>query len=484
MECNVINKLVYVALGSLILGGWMSSTAVAQDVTLTSRSGGLSVSGTLLSFDGEVYQVDTDLGRITIANSDLICEGEGCPDPSEFIDTFSIIPTSRIPLSSVLDLLEAYAKEANKKLSRQGSYEKPAAVEVSDSADTVESIVSFTSGEANMSFNAKPQGAAIGFDAVQITSTSALLRTPILTETLRDIWTGQITNWQELGGPDKKIRIILPIYADDLFAAFEKFDPAMTRETLTSNAEYFLTASAIYETVISDPLVIGMVYKTDPSLETVAIDSGCSLVSTPSAFSIQSLEYPLAFQLNLNSLTTTAPRTGRLVQDFTATDSAQRIFKHTGLIPLVGESIPASYQSKRLSDAILAAGENPNIAGLQEFTAFSQTATRLSTTLYFDLQTQALDAQSQKTLRAFVRELEKPEMQSAQLVLVGYSDSVGSRENNLKLSKERAEAVKSAMSGVTQDIAVIGFADAAPIGCNDTEFGRTKNRRVEVWVKN
>lgn len=68
----------------------------AQEITLTSKTGGLTVYGELLAFDGQTYQVETDLGRITISDNDLTCQGEGCPSAEDRLDVFSLISTDRI----------------------------------------------------------------------------------------------------------------------------------------------------------------------------------------------------------------------------------------------------------------------------------------------------------------------------------------------------------------------------------------------------
>ncbi len=68
------------------------------------------------------------------------------------------------------------------------------------------------------------------------------------------------------------------------------------------------------------------------------------------------------------------------------------------------------------------------------------------------------------------------------LKLAGYTDNVGSVEANLKLSKDRAEAVKTYLStqGVTTDkIQTEGYGKAHPIATNKTAKGRQINRRVE-----
>jgi outer membrane protein OmpA-like peptidoglycan-associated protein len=67
----------------------------------------------------------------------------------------------------------------------------------------------------------------------------------------------------------------------------------------------------------------------------------------------------------------------------------------------------------------------------------------------------------------------------------GYTDSEGSEAYNMKLSIQRAKAVRDLLfkQGTgTRWIAVVGFGETRPIATNDTEAGRQKNRRVEIKV--
>ncbi|MCR8558905.1 OmpA family protein [Mucilaginibacter sp. BJC16-A38] len=68
------------------------------------------------------------------------------------------------------------------------------------------------------------------------------------------------------------------------------------------------------------------------------------------------------------------------------------------------------------------------------------------------------------------------------LKLAGYTDNVGSEAANLKLSRERAEAVKTYLAQQGADASKIqaeGYGKANPIATNKTEKGRQINRRVE-----
>lgn len=74
----------------------------------------------------------------------------------------------------------------------------------------------------------------------------------------------------------------------------------------------------------------------------------------------------------------------------------------------------------------------------------------------------------------------------AALRVEGHSDDVGSRESNRCLSRQRAQTVKELLVSVygvdPERIFAIGFGEERPVADNDTEAGRSLNRRVEVTL--
>jgi OOP family OmpA-OmpF porin len=71
---------------------------------------------------------------------------------------------------------------------------------------------------------------------------------------------------------------------------------------------------------------------------------------------------------------------------------------------------------------------------------------------------------------------------SSTLTLAGYASSEGTAAHNMRLSKDRANSVKTYLvnSGVdAKRIKVKGFGETHPIADNSTEEGRIANRRVE-----
>lgn len=71
------------------------------------------------------------------------------------------------------------------------------------------------------------------------------------------------------------------------------------------------------------------------------------------------------------------------------------------------------------------------------------------------------------------------------IVIYGYTDSTGSADHNLKLSSDRAAAVKNYLVGKmlnTNRFTVTGLGIADPIASNETLEGRSQNRRVEFAI--
>jgi len=74
-----------------------------------------------------------------------------------------------------------------------------------------------------------------------------------------------------------------------------------------------------------------------------------------------------------------------------------------------------------------------------------------------------------------------------QIRIEGHTDSTGSAELNLRLSRERAEAVRDALVRLGIDagrITAVGMGEDFPIASNATGDGRARNRRVDVIVLN
>jgi outer membrane protein OmpA-like peptidoglycan-associated protein len=102
----------------------------------------------------------------------------------------------------------------------------------------------------------------------------------------------------------------------------------------------------------------------------------------------------------------------------------------------------------------------------------------------FDFDKATLKPAAQQELATVVQEMQENPTLRAELV--GHTDSIGTEQYNLGLSKRRADAVKTFLvsKGIAADrIRTEGRGEAEPIAPNTTNEGRAQNRRVEITLR-
>jgi OOP family OmpA-OmpF porin len=72
----------------------------------------------------------------------------------------------------------------------------------------------------------------------------------------------------------------------------------------------------------------------------------------------------------------------------------------------------------------------------------------------------------------------------AKLTIIGHTDNIGTKQNNLALSKRRATSVKNYLVDKFnidgQRLIAQGVGSTQPVADNDTDEGRKKNGRVTI----
>lgn len=104
--------------------------------------------------------------------------------------------------------------------------------------------------------------------------------------------------------------------------------------------------------------------------------------------------------------------------------------------------------------------------------------------VYFDTAKYNINAASKATLDKLSGVLK--EYVDTNVLVVGHTDSVGSDENNMTLSKNRAYAVTNYFTG-TKGMSASRFTtnwygEQTPVGDNNTAEGRAENRRVNIVI--
>jgi outer membrane protein OmpA-like peptidoglycan-associated protein len=102
--------------------------------------------------------------------------------------------------------------------------------------------------------------------------------------------------------------------------------------------------------------------------------------------------------------------------------------------------------------------------------------------LLFDFDSDRIRGDARRNLDELARSLDK--YPDTDLLIVGHTDDVGTDSYNMGLSERRADSASRYIEsqGVRTGIRTVGRGEREPVSSNDSDYGRQKNRRVEVAI--
>jgi outer membrane protein OmpA-like peptidoglycan-associated protein len=146
-------------------------------------------------------------------------------------------------------------------------------------------------------------------------------------------------------------------------------------------------------------------------------------------------------------------------------------------------AIAGNLWSKRMEDKRKAMEQATAGTGIEVArTADNQLQVSVPSDLSFDVGSAALRPNLRPVLEQFAQGLDHTML----VRVVGHTDSTGSDAINDPLSQQRAETVRSFLSdrGVAAGrISTAGRGSREPVADNGSETGRSKNRRVEIFLR-
>ena len=154
---------------------------------------------------------------------------------------------------------------------------------------------------------------------------------------------------------------------------------------------------------------------------------------------------------------------------FITSDDGQQIVSDSGFVDLRLKPVEAENDPKIM--ATLGAALNLDSVS---------NATRLSTNLRFETGSSTLDLKAiadVERLPAYIAG--RP---NHKVVILGFTDNVGTAANNLDLSIKRAKEVAKILKPLGVNASASGLGEEFPVDSNDTAAGKAKNRRAEVWM--
>ena len=512
------------ALAALFLIG-MLAPAMAQDVTLTSRDGKVSVSGTLLSFDGEFYRVQSIYGALTLDGTGVTCAGIGCPSLESYVAEFSITGARSMGAVLLPTLVEMFAEQSGMRIKRivqddshytyilrLAETDKDIARIAFRISNTDGGFAEMLNGDADMvlatrEINSAETKAALkaGLGDMKRAARSRIVAldglvpvvaqdNPVTTVSLMDlarIYAGDITSWQDIGGPDAPI-FMHHLSADTgLAQQFETDVMGLEKHDLAASIKHHETAAEVADAVARDPFSIGITrFSEIGNAKMLTLRGTCGMAFTASRRGLKTEDYPLATPLFLYTPARRLPKTAREFLAFLRSPAAQRAVRHVGFVDQDVTQIGIDDQGKRFANAIAAAGDETRLADLQQMIEALRPAARLTINFRFNTGSSSLDAQSRSNVVLLARLLEAGVYDGRELMFVGFSDGEGAASGNRTISQHRAKAVRAAvklaattMKPDQTTLSTKAFGEALPMACDDTEWGRQVNRRVEIWIK-
>ena len=284
---------------------------------------------------------------------------------------------------------------------------------------------------------------------------------------LRDLFTGRIRNWSQLGGPNLPVHV----YArDERSGTWDTFSSlVLDGSPLASAAQRYESNAELTAAVAADDGGIGFTgLAAVGSARPIAVHAEQTPALLPDPHTVATEDYLLARRLFLYHAENASEPVRQLV-DFALSPAGQAVVERVGYVALQIRAVP----------------EDPRDGAPAEYQQLVTGADRLSVNFRFGSGLSLLDSKAERDIQRLVEFMAQPQNAGRELVVAGFADSSeGSPFFALSISNDRVDYVaeRLARAGLNPRGA-LGFGQAVPVAPNSSEVGRLKNRRVEVWLR-
>jgi phosphate transport system substrate-binding protein len=494
-------------------------------IQLETHDGSMSISGQLLSFDGNEYIIEVaNLGTLSIKASNVICTGILCPTIRVVEPKFGIYGSRTVGTTLIPNLLRGYAQSVG------------ASYEISPTDDPAERIVRLTNADGTLraeidlqtrgsgsAFPALAEGvAAIGIADRRMKDSDvkkiAAAGIPDLRDTPQEmvlgldgivmithpdnpvrnlssleiakIWSGEITNWSELGGGDFPITVnTFGEGSGDRALMMDALVRPNNRDE-TANAVRWKAYQDLVDSVMADRGGIGFVGRwlaRTNNVNLLAIREACGLLSPPTDFRMKIEGYALSRRLYAYTNPGAVHPEAQAFLDWTRTSEAQSYIKQSNFVDRELERMRLEDMGMMLvHTASVERGFNG--AQFSDMVRQLRGADRLSVSFRFNFGSSFLDVESIRNVEELAKRMESGEFDGMEVLLVGFADSIGTQNRNTALALKRAQTVRNVLAKSlspeqANHLLPMSYGELMPLSCNEDEVGRKRNRRVEVWLR-
>ncbi len=287
---------------------------------------------------------------------------------------------------------------------------------------------------------------------------------------IRDIFLGKIEDWKEVGGAPGTIAL----YArDGKSGTFDVFKALVLgkEDNLAKGAIRFESNAELSDRVSANQNAIGFVglpYIRDA--KAVAIADGESPAILPNDFTVATEDFVLSRRLYLYLPGKSTSPLAREFAEYIVSPAAQEVVRKRGFV-----------SQQIFAHALIPGDHYPG-----EIAELTKGSKRLSINIRFEADGISLDNKAKRDLDRVYEMLHGKGKQRMALLLFGFTAETGAPK---LMNIERSTRVTRLAGRYLMDrgiwiIKSRGYGAVAAVASNDTEFGRKKNRRVEIWVQN
>jgi len=517
---SAIVRIVLFFVGSLL-----PFAAFSDEVVLKAADGSVNVVGELVDFIDDNYVIRTTLGELRISASRVRCEGDACPSFDTTVADVVFAGSDTVGLGMMPLLLSGYASFLNAEASIKatnkenetladfvgdGGYgdELGSYLVTSTDSKTAFSALLEKSAQIGMaSRRIKPDEArelradgagnmispaqehVVAVDSLVVIVHPDNKLASISIEQLGRIYSGEITNWSELGGDDLPINVIDRQQSSGTRSVFMNAILGQSSDTVDQIGEIANENNDMAAKVFADPAAIGYAgYAFQRGAKSLTLVNECGIQTTPDAFSAKTEEYPLQRRLYLYNRSDNVADASTDFIKYAISNDADGVIAKSGFIDL-GVSVRDMDMEGARAKQLLEPDADPYESSvMRDMLRQMLDYDRLSTTFRFATGASRMDERSVFDMTRLLTFLET-QAPGTTVMFAGFTDSVGAFDGNRSLSAQRAAfAAKQfgefAGDKVSQiEFASAGFGEIAPVACNTDDLGRSINRRVEVWIK-
>lgn len=305
----------------------------------------------------------------------------------------------------------------------------------------------------------------VGLDGIAVIVNKTNPVRTLTKELIARIFSGEITDWAEVGGASGRIHR----YArDEKSGTFDTFQHlVMGKAKLDDQTVRLESSEELSDRVAKDAAGIGFIgLPYVRNAQAIAVSDGATtLPMLPTPFTVATEDYALARRLYLYAPPNLQHPYLRAFVEFALTDEGQRLVNQTGFV----------------SQTVVATRPPMQRSLPDEYMELVANAERLSLSVRFRTESNLLDNKAQRDLERVVGFLARHP--GRRIILLGFTDAQGDPAKNLELSRQRAQEVERELMtrGIFPNM-VKGFGSAVPLANNDNPQNATRNRRVEIWI--